>query len=84
VLIAGALLIIGRFMTNLLSLVDLATVLSFVTAPFLGILAYRAVTAPTVPEELRPSPGLRAMAIIGIVFLLAFLCVFLYHRFITT
>jgi len=80
ILTAGALLIIGRFMTSLLSLVDLATILSFVTAPFLGILAYRAMTAPAVPAEFRPGAGLRAMAIVGIAFLLAFLGAFILHR----
>ncbi len=82
ILIAGGLLIIRYAMSSLLSLVDLATILSFATAPFLAILAYRAMTAADVPNEFQPGRGLRTTAIVGIVFLLAFLGYFLYHRFI--
>ncbi|MHC4107865.1 MAG: NRAMP family divalent metal transporter [Planctomycetota bacterium] len=82
VLIAGGLLIIRYWMSSLLSLVDLATILSFVTAPFLAILTYRAMTAADVPAEFQPGRGLRATAIVGIGFLLAFLGYFLFHRFI--
>jgi Mn2+/Fe2+ NRAMP family transporter len=82
ILIAGALLIIRFAMSSLLGLVDLATILSFVTAPFLATLTYRAMTAPDVPEEFRPGRGLRTTAIVGIVFLLAFLAYFLHHRFL--
>jgi Mn2+/Fe2+ NRAMP family transporter len=83
ILIAGGLLIIRYAMSSLLSLVDLATILSFATAPFLAILAYRAMTAADVPKEFQPGRGLRTIAIVGIVFLLAFFGYFLYHRFIT-
>lgn len=82
ILIAGALLIIRYATSSLLNLVDLATILSFATAPFLAILAYRAMTAPDVPDQFKPGPGLRATAILGIAFLLAFLAYFLYHRFV--
>jgi hypothetical protein len=82
VLIAGGLLIIRYGMSSLLNLVDLATILSFATAPFLAILTYRAMTAPDVPAEFRPGRGLRATAIAGIAFLLAFLGYFLFQRFI--
>jgi Mn2+/Fe2+ NRAMP family transporter len=82
ILVAGGLLVIARFMNNLLSLVDLATILSFVTAPFLGVLTFRAMTAEEVPVAFRPGPGLRATAILGIVFLTGFLAFFIYHRFV--
>jgi Mn2+/Fe2+ NRAMP family transporter len=82
ILIAGGLLIIRFAMSSLLSLVDLATILSFATAPFLAILAYRAMTAADIPEEFRPGPCLRTTAVLGIGFLLVFLGYFLYHRFV--
>ena len=84
VLIGGALLIIRYAMGSLLGLVDLATMLSFVTAPFLAILTYRAVTAADVPEEFRPGAALRTTALVGIVFLLVFLAGFLLHRFVVS
>jgi hypothetical protein len=73
-------LIIGFYLRSLKALVDLATTLSFVTAPFLGVLTYRAIMAHWVPDEFKPRPWLRGLAIVGIVFLSAFLIFFLYYR----
>jgi Mn2+/Fe2+ NRAMP family transporter len=82
VMALGAMLIIGFYLKSLKSLVDLATTLSFVTAPFLGFLTYKAIMARWVPDEFKPRPWLRALAIIGIVFLASFLAFFLYYRFL--
>lgn len=82
ILVAGGLLIIRYAMSSLLGLVDVATILSFVTAPFLAILTYRAMTAADVPDEFQPGRGLRMTAVVGIVFLLAFLGYFLHLRFL--
>jgi Mn2+/Fe2+ NRAMP family transporter len=57
-------------------LVVLASILSFITGPFLGILTYRAIMAEWVPDEFKPGPALRWLAIAGIVFLIAFLALF--------
>jgi Mn2+/Fe2+ NRAMP family transporter len=80
VLAAGAMLIVLFFTKDLLSLVTIATILSFITGPFLGFLTYRAVVASWVPEEHRPGPGLRILAIAGILFLTAFLGLFAYQQ----
>jgi len=77
ILIAGGMGIILFFMKDLLSLVNLATILSYVTGPFLGILAYRAMTAADVPEAYRPGRALRIHAIVGIVFLVGFFLFYL-------
>jgi Mn2+/Fe2+ NRAMP family transporter len=82
VMAVGAMLIIGFYLKSLKSLVDLATTLSFVTAPFLGFLTYRAIMARWVPDECKPPPWMRALAVIGIVFLGSFLLFFLYYRFL--
>jgi len=84
VMALGAMLIIGFYLKSLKALVDLATTLSFVTAPFLGLLTYRAIMARWVPDEFKPRPWLRALAIIGVVFLGSFLIFFLYYRFLMT
>jgi Mn2+/Fe2+ NRAMP family transporter len=81
VMAVGAMLIIGVYLKSLKSLVDLATTLSFVTGPFLGFLTYRAITARYVPDECRPALWLRALAVVGIVFLGSFLAFFIYYRF---
>jgi len=81
VLAAGAMVIVIFYLSDHLArLIDLATVLSFITAPFLGILTYRAMMADWVPEEFRPGRPLRALALLGIVFLTAFLGFFAYSR----
>jgi len=79
-LMAGAMVVIVFFMRSkddFLRLVDVAITLSYITAPFLGILTYRAMTAPDIPEEYRPGRGLRIHAIVGIVFLVGFFILYL-------
>lgn len=79
VLAVGAMLILATMgLKDLKKLIDLATVLSFITAPFLGVLSYRAVVSPWVPEPCRPGRPLRLLAQLGIVFLGMFLLYFLY------
>jgi Mn2+/Fe2+ NRAMP family transporter len=81
VLAVGAMVIVIFYLADHLArLVDLATILSFITAPFLGILTYRAMVSADVPEEFRPGRALRALALSGIAFLTAFLGFFAYSR----
>ena len=49
-------------------LVDLATILSFMTAPFLAILNYKLIYNVDFPEKYRPSPYIKSLAIFGITF----------------
>lgn len=75
VLAAGSLAIIGYALRGgaaFKALVDLATSLSFLTAPALAWLNHRAIHAPEVPLEHRPSPALTAWSVSGIVFSAAF------------
>lgn len=82
-LAAGALLILATMgLRDLKKLIDLATILSFITAPFLGLLSYRAVVSPWVPEQYRPGRKLRLLAQAGIAFLGLFLLFFLYRTFL--
>jgi Mn2+/Fe2+ NRAMP family transporter len=80
VLGVGGMLIIIFFLKKLTGLVDLATTLSFITGPFLGYLTYRAITAPWVPDDFKPKPWMRILALIGIIFLGAFLLFFIYSK----
>jgi len=83
-LAVGGMAIVAFYLKSLRDMVDLATTLSFVTAPFLGILTYRSIMSPTVPEAFRPRPWMRILALAGIIFLSGFLLVFLYHRFLSS
>lgn len=81
VLIGGALPLIGIFQSSLTRMVDLATTLSFLTAPVLGWFNYRAVTAAHMPEGTTPPTWLRVLTWIGLVFGVVFGLAFLVWRF---
>jgi len=75
VLAAGSLAIIGYALRGgaaFKALVDLATSLSFLTAPALAWLNHRAIHAAEVPAEHRPSRALTAWSVSGILFSTAF------------
>ena len=69
---AGALLLIANFAQNLKGLVDLATTLSFLTAPIFAWLNFRAVNSPEVAPEHRPQGAYRWAHLVGIVFMTGF------------
>jgi len=70
----GALTIIQQFLGALKALVDLATTLSFLTAPVLAILNHRAVYGEEMPEGSRPSEAMRLVSK-GCIVLMALLAV---------
>lgn len=58
-------------------LVQIATVLSFITAPFYAILNYWLITSNHIPKEDRPSSKIKFLSILGIIFLTGFTGVYL-------
>ena len=50
-------------------LVQIATVLSFMTAPLYSFLNYRLVISKAMPKEHQPKKGLRILSVVGILFL---------------
>lgn len=58
-------------------LVQIATVLSFITAPFYAILNYRLVTSSHMPQKDRPGLPTRILSVSGILFLTGFTCIYL-------
>lgn len=71
-------LILSRFAGTLTTLVDFATVVSFLTAPVLGYLNLRVVTSPAMPVEHRPGPAMLGLAYCGLVLLAGFGTVYLW------
>ncbi len=57
------------FIGNLTSMVDFATIVSFLTAPALGYLNLRAVTSADVPPEHRPGRAMLLWSWIGLILL---------------
>ncbi len=78
----GTIVISAFLLTSLKDLVDVATVLSFLTAPVLAVLNHRAMLGAEVPVEHRPRGGMVAYSWAGIVFSLAFALWFAYVFFI--
>jgi Mn2+/Fe2+ NRAMP family transporter len=61
--------IVALFAGNLTTMVDFATIVSFLTGPILGYLNLRTVTGPDMPAEHRPGPALMALSYAGLVLL---------------
>ncbi|MCZ6780508.1 MAG: divalent metal cation transporter, partial [Nitrospirae bacterium] len=79
-LAVGAMLVLFAFLTSLKAMVDVATTLSFLTAPVLSVLNHRAVLGAEVPTESRPRPWLIWMSILGIVCQGSFAAYYVYLR----
>jgi Mn2+/Fe2+ NRAMP family transporter len=68
-LISGTILILLFFLKGMSFLVDLATTLSFLTAPVLGYLNFKVVRGKNVSPEHQPKLWLKALSWIGLVVL---------------
>lgn len=71
-LFLGTFLILRYFMNSMGSLVKIATILSFLTAPFYAILNTILITGKHTPQEHRPSLFTKILSIVGILFLIGF------------
>lgn len=82
IVVGGAAVVLQLYVSSLKALVDLATTLSFVTAPFLAALNHRALFSPEVQAAGAASPAFRrySLACIGVMALLT--CGYLWIRFI--
>jgi len=81
VLFVGSMLVLVFLLKSLKVLVDIATTLSFLTAPVLAVLNHRAVLSREVPEACRPRPWLRALSWVSILSLGAFAIYYLVLRY---
>jgi len=82
-LLAGAaLMIIAFFMQGMRALVDVATVLAFLTAPLVGWLNFKAVRSSAMPVESRPGRLLTLLSWVGLAFLSGFGLVWVYWRWV--
>ena len=73
----GSLVVIFQFGDNLKTLVDFATVLSFVVAPIIAIFNFRLVTGKFLPKINHPSTIMKITSVAGIIFLIGFALIFL-------
>lgn len=74
--------IIGLFTSGLKTLLDFATIVSFLAAAVFAIINYRVVTSSFMPEKDRPKRWLRILSWFGIIFLILFSIVYLISLFL--
>ncbi len=72
VLTIGTIIIFFLFASEMGLLIKIATILSFLTAPFYAIINYVLISSKHTPEEWRPSKGLHVLSVLGILFLVGF------------
>jgi Mn2+/Fe2+ NRAMP family transporter len=72
ILIVGTLSIFFFLLSEMKTLIDIATILSFITAPFYAIFNYKVVISKHTPESARPSKFMRVYSLVSIVILVAF------------
>ncbi|MCT4698990.1 NRAMP family divalent metal transporter [Tenacibaculum haliotis] len=68
----GTSVVLKYFLADMGFLVKIATVVSFLTAPFYAILNYILITSKHTPKKNQPKLPLRILSISGIVFLIVF------------
>ena len=76
----GGYLILAQFLTSFTTLIDLATVISFLVAPIIAIANHRLVLSPHVPQDAHPPRWLRMLSSTGIAFLAVFTLLYIGMR----
>lgn len=71
-LAVGTIFILSFFKTSMITFVKIATILSFLTAPFYAISNFILISGKHTPEEHHPSKPLKILSYLGIFFLIGF------------
>lgn len=79
---AGTLILLWILGDRFRFLIDLATTLSFLTAPVLAFMNHKLIHQPEVEADFRPGKWLYTLSISGIVFLTVFALIYLYWMII--
>lgn len=82
IVVTGALTLMGLLSGTMRTMVDIATTLSFITAPVLAFLNFKVVTDRHMPADHRPDRSLRIFAWTGIVFLTGFTLFYLVWNYL--
>lgn len=72
ILILGTICIYFLFLSEMGMLIKIATILSFLTAPFYAIVNYILISSKHTPENWRPSKSMHILSWLGIFFLIGF------------
>lgn len=77
-----AVLIIGIFTSSMKLLLDFATIISFLAAPFFAYINFKVVRSKFIPQEHHPPKWLTVLSILGIIFLIGFSVLYIISRII--
>lgn len=72
ILVAGAAIILWQLTGSMKSLIQFATIVSFLTAPILALLNYIVINGKDVPLSFRPGPVEKAICLLGGIYLIVF------------
>ena len=72
ILAVGTIFIFMFLLSEMGILIQIATVLSFITAPFYAFLNFKLVLSDQMPEEHKPNKSLKILSVLGIIFLTSF------------
>ncbi|MBI9033901.1 MAG: divalent metal cation transporter [Bacteroidales bacterium] len=81
IVLAGTLVLMVYLSQSMKFLVDLATTLSFITAPLIAWLNYKVITNKEIPEHARIKPWMKIYSGVGIAFLASFSVVYIIWNF---
>lgn len=74
----GGFLLFYLFASNMIQILEVATIMSFLTAPIIAVLNLRAITSNLIPKSHRPPKWMLLLAYVGLVFMVVFSVYFLY------
>ncbi len=72
ILSIGTMVILTYLISNMITMVKIATILSFLTAPFYAIANFVLISSKHTPEAWRPSISMKILSYLGIIFLIGF------------
>jgi Mn2+/Fe2+ NRAMP family transporter len=81
IVLAGGYIVINNFLGNFKELVDLATIISFIIAPLIAIVNFKLVLSDDLTAAEKPNFLMRALSVLGIVYLLSFSLLFMALKF---
>jgi Mn2+/Fe2+ NRAMP family transporter len=79
---AAAMLIIGVFTNSMRNLLDFATIISFLAAPFFAYINFKVVKSDFLPKEYHPKKWLTILSWAGLIFLMGFSIIFIVSKVI--
>jgi Mn2+/Fe2+ NRAMP family transporter len=77
----GTIIILSFFKTSMITFVKIATILSFLTAPFYAIINFILIKGKHTPEKYHPSIFLKVLSYLGIIFLIGFSLWYIFNLF---